>query len=60
MSDGFNAFVAGMILAGVVVVAVIGIHGHSYDGICARYYGTDTREFALCAYELPRKLRDKP
>ena len=27
---------------------------------CAKVYGTDTKEYAMCVYELPRGLREKP
>lgn len=59
-ADTWMGFCAGLSIA-VLVWAVAGVvNARSPGGQCADSYGTATREYAICVYELRQHIREKP
>ena len=64
MSDNMKSYVMGLVLGWLICVCFIliglGIRAISPAGQCDGAYGTKTREYAICVYELEQHIIDKP
>lgn len=60
MEDGIPGVAVGLLLGLLIFVFCLAAYNLSPDGQCAETYGTNTREFAMCVYELSHKLRTQP
>lgn len=57
-----NGFWAGAVFAVVTGVLIIGLYSslHHAELDCLDMYGAETREFAICVYEINQGIRQKP
>ncbi len=62
MANELRIFMIGMGVAGFIIAMGFTVYwaDHWADDMCSRVYGTSTREFAICVFEMEHKLRDKP